>query len=93
MDIKQEELEAFVQQENYDIVAIMEVWQNDLHNWDAAVDCHKHFTKDSQGRKNVGVALDIGECFDCLELNDGDSRVSVYFRVREKDNKALVGVC
>lgn len=59
----------------------------------AAVDCHKPFTKDSQGRKNAGVALDVGECFDCLELNDGGSRLSVYFGVREKDNKALVGVC
>lgn len=43
------------------------------------MDCHKPFTKDRQGRRNVGVALDVGECFDCLKLNDGDSRVSVYF--------------
>jgi len=32
MGNKQEELEAIVQQESYDIVAIMETWWDDLHN-------------------------------------------------------------
>lgn len=56
------------------------------------MDCHKPFTKDRQERRNVGVALSVGECFDCLELNDGDIRGTVL-RVTEKDSKALVGVC
>ena len=33
----QEELEAIVQLENYDIVAIMETWWDDLHNWSDAM--------------------------------------------------------
>lgn len=33
MGIKQEELEAFMQQENDDIFAVMETWWNDLHKW------------------------------------------------------------
>lgn len=77
MGIKQEELKALVQQENDAILAILETWWNDLHNWSAAVDCHKPFTKK---RTNVGEALCVGECFDCLELNDDDSRESVYFK-------------
>lgn len=68
MDIKQEELEAIVQQENRDTIAIMETWWNDSHNWSAAVDCHKPFTRGGQGRRSVGVALDVGECFGCVFL-------------------------
>jgi len=43
-----------------------------------------------------GVALCSRECFDCLELNDGDSSVEcLWVRVRGKTNKAdiVVGVC
>jgi len=36
MGNKQEELEAIMQQENYDIVAIMETWWVNSHNWSAA---------------------------------------------------------
>ena len=32
MGNKQEELEAIVQQENYDVVAIVEAWWDDSHN-------------------------------------------------------------
>ncbi|KAK4833030.1 hypothetical protein QYF61_027412 [Mycteria americana] len=72
---KQEELEAIMQLENYDIVAIMETWWDDLHNWSAAMDSYKLFRRDKQGRRGGGVALYVRECFDCLELNDGDDRV------------------
>ena len=41
MGIKQEELEAIVQQKNYDIVAITETWWGDSHNRSAAVDGYK----------------------------------------------------
>ena len=33
MGNKQEELEAIVQLQNYDIVAIMETWWDDLQKW------------------------------------------------------------
>ena len=42
------------------------------------------------------VALYVRECFDCLEINDGDDRVGcLWVRIRERANKAdiLVGVC
>ncbi|KAK4810854.1 hypothetical protein QYF61_008826 [Mycteria americana] len=77
MGNKQEELEAIVQLENYDIVAITE-------------------TRDRQGRRGSGIALYVRECFDCLELDDGDERVEcLWVRVRGKAKKAdiMVGVC
>ncbi|GAB0206513.1 hypothetical protein GRJ2_003116900 [Grus japonensis] len=96
MGNKQEELEAIVQQENYDIVAIMETWWDDSHNGSAAMDGYKLFRRDRQGRRGSGVALYVRECFDCLELNDGDDRVEcLWVRIRGKANKAdiMVGVC
>ncbi|GAB0207466.1 mitochondrial enolase superfamily member 1 [Grus japonensis] len=75
MGNKQEELEAIVQLENYDIVAITETWWDDSHNWSAAMDGYKLFRRDRQGRRGGGVALYVRECFDCLELDDGDERV------------------
>jgi len=35
MGNKQEELEAIVQQDSYDLVAITEVWWDDSHDWSA----------------------------------------------------------
>ncbi|GAB0209581.1 hypothetical protein GRJ2_003423800 [Grus japonensis] len=94
IDIKQE-LETIVQQENYDIVAITKTWWNDSHNWSAAMDNYKVFRRDRQGRRGSGVALYVKECFDCLELNDGDDRVEcLWVRIKGKANKAdMVGVC
>ena len=38
MGNKQEELEAIVQSESYDGVAITETWWNDSHSWSAVMD-------------------------------------------------------
>ncbi|KAK4811067.1 hypothetical protein QYF61_016353 [Mycteria americana] len=96
MGNKQEELEAIVHQENYDMVAITERWWDDLHNWSAAMDGYKLFRRDRRGRRGGGVALRVRECLDSLELNDGDDRVEcLWVRIRGKANKAdiVVGVC
>ena len=85
-----------MQLENYDIVAITETWWDDSHNWSAAMDGYKLFRRDRQGRSGSGVALYIRECFDCLEIDDGDERVEcLWVRIRGKANKAdiMVGVC
>ncbi|PKU34846.1 nipped-b-like protein [Limosa lapponica baueri] len=75
MGNKQEELEAIVQLENYDVVAIAEMWWDDSHDWSAALDGYKPFRRDRQGRRGGGVALSVWECYECRELNDGDNRV------------------
>ncbi|KAK4815696.1 hypothetical protein QYF61_006679 [Mycteria americana] len=96
MGNKQEELEAIVHQENYDMVAITETWWDDVHNWSAAMDGYKLFRRDRRGRRGGGVALYVRECLDSLELNDGDDRLEcLWVRIRGKANKGdiVVGVC
>ena len=85
-----------MQHENYDIVAISETWWDDSHNWSAAMDGYKLFRRDRQGRRGSGVVLYVGECFGCLELDDGDHRIECLgVRIRGKPNKAdiMVRVC
>ncbi|KAK4816200.1 hypothetical protein QYF61_012665 [Mycteria americana] len=96
MGNKQEDLEAIVHQENYDMVAITETWWGDSHNWSAVMDGYKLFRRDRRGRRGGGVPLYVRECLDSLELDDGDDRVEcLRVRIRGKANKAdiVVGVC
>ncbi|KAK4827186.1 hypothetical protein QYF61_015148 [Mycteria americana] len=83
MGNKQEELEAIVHQENYDMVAIMETWWDDSHNWSAAMDGYKLFRRDRRGRRGGGVALYVRECLGSLELDDGDDRVECLWTSRQ----------
>lgn len=39
------------------------------------MDGYKLCRTERQGRRDNGVALYVRECFDCLQLNDGDDRV------------------
>jgi len=75
MGNKQEELEAIVQLDSYDLVAITETWWVDSHDWNAAMDGYKVFRSNRQGRRGSGVALHVRDCFDCIELNDCDDKV------------------
>jgi len=84
-----------VQLEIYDIVAITETWWDDSHNWNAAMDSHKLFRRDMQGRRGGGVALYFRESFGCLKLDNDNERVNcLWGRFRGKANKAgiMVGV-
>ena len=60
------------------------------------MDSSKLFRRDRLGRRGGGVALYVRECFDCLELNDGDDRVEcLWVRIKGKASKAdiMVGCC
>ena len=60
------------------------------------MDGYKLFRRDRQGRRGSRVALCIRECFDCLELDDGDNRAEcLWVRIRGRANKAdiMVGCC
>jgi len=46
MGNKQEELEAIVQQDNYNLVAITEMWCYDSNDWSDAIDVYKLFRRD-----------------------------------------------
>ncbi|PKU49300.1 mitochondrial fission process protein 1 [Limosa lapponica baueri] len=96
MGNKQEELEAIIQQGNYDIVAITETWWKDSHNWSAAIGGYQLFRRDRHGRRGGGVALYGRNRFDCLELsNVNDIVMCLWVRIKGKASKAdtIVGVC
>ncbi|PKU49639.1 nipped-b-like protein [Limosa lapponica baueri] len=64
MGNKQEELEAIVRHESYDIVAIMETWWNESNDWSAAMEGYKLFRRDRQGRRGGGLALCVREDYE-----------------------------
>ena len=75
MGNKREELEAIVQQGNYDRDAIRETQWEGSHDWSDGMDGYELFRRDRLGGRGSGVALYVREFFDCLELNNGDDRV------------------
>ncbi|PKU44320.1 rna-directed dna polymerase from mobile element jockey-like [Limosa lapponica baueri] len=96
MGNKQEELEAIVWQDSYDVVAITETWWDNGHDWNAAMNGYKLLRRNRQGRRGRGVALYIRECFDCIELDSRDDEVEcLWVRMKGKANKGdcVLGVC
>lgn len=47
MGNKQEEMEATVQKESYDIVTIREMWWDDSHDWSGRMDVYMLFRRDT----------------------------------------------
>ena len=68
MGNKQEELEAIVCSESYDIVAISETWWNYSHSWSAVMEGYWLLKRDRLGRKGGGVALYIKKDYECVEM-------------------------
>ena len=52
---KQDELEALVSSQNYDIIGISETWWKESHNWSAGMEGYRLFRRDRQGRRGRGV--------------------------------------
>lgn len=50
------------------------------------MDGYKLIRKDRPGRRGSGVALCVKECFDFLELNDGDDRLE-FLGVRNREDQ------
>lgn len=73
---RRKDLEAIVQQESYDRVAIKETWWEDPQNWKDVMDGYKLFRWDRQGKIGHGVALCVRDYFGCLELNDGRAKAN-----------------
>lgn len=85
MGCKQEEPEAIVQQENYDLVDTTETWWDHSHDWSAALGGYRLFRRDRQRRRAGGMSLCVKECFDALELSFGNDKVeSSWVRIRRK---------
>ncbi|TRZ14352.1 hypothetical protein HGM15179_012749 [Zosterops borbonicus] len=93
---KQEELEARVQQQSFDVVTIMETWWDDPQSWSTAVNGYKLFRADRKGRRGGGVALHIREVFDAMGIETNEDGVEcLWVRIQGKASKAdiLLGVC
>ena len=85
MGNKQEELEAIVCSESYDIVAIMETWWNNSHSWSEVMEGYWLFKRDRLGREGGGVALYVKKDYECVEINNVDDRVeSIWIRKKSK---------
>ena len=96
MGNKQEQLEAIVQQDSYDLVTITEMWWEDSHDWHAAMDGYKLFRRDRPGKIGGGVALYVRDYFNCIELNNCEDKVEcLWVKMRGKANKTdiLLGIC
>ncbi|XP_014813222.1 PREDICTED: uncharacterized protein LOC106897227 [Calidris pugnax] len=97
MGNKQEELEAILLQESYDIVAITETWWDDSYDWSVAINGYKLFRRDRSGRRGGGVALYVKKWLECEELllkSSHDQVESLWVGIRDWDNKGslVVGV-
>ena len=97
MDNKQEELEATVLLESFDLVAIIETWWDEWHDWSAAIDDHRPFRRDRWGRRGGGFALNIKNWIECEELslkNSHQQFESLWVRIRDWCNQGnlVVGV-
>ena len=77
MGNKQEELEAIIQQDGYDLVAITEMWWDNSHDWHAVIDGYRLFRKDRPARRGGGVALCVREQVECIELGLGANEEQV----------------
>ena len=51
MGNKQEELEAMVQLGKYDLIAIMETWWDESHNWNLLIEDYRLVRRDRQGMR------------------------------------------
>ncbi|RMC22179.1 hypothetical protein DUI87_03052 [Hirundo rustica rustica] len=96
MGNKKEELEAMVQQQSYDVVAITETWWDESHGWSTALNGYKLFRRDRQGRRGGGMALYIKQTFDTVGIETKEDGVEcLWVKIKGKANKAdiLLGVC
>jgi len=96
MGDKQEELEATVLLESYDLVAITENWWHESHDWRMAIDGYRLFKRDMQGRRGRGVALYIMKSIQCEELflkNSHEQIESLWVRSRVRQQREFCGRC
>jgi len=94
---KQEELEAIIQQDSYDLVAITETWWDSSHDWNAVMDGYKLCRKDRPTRGGGGVALYVREQLECTELclwADEERVQSLWARIKGQAHTGdiIVGV-
>jgi len=98
MGNKQEELEAIVLQESYDLIAFTETWWDKSHDWSMVVDGCRLFRRERWGKRGGGVSHYIKKSIQCEELslkNNHEQVGSLWVRIRDRGNKRnlVVGAC
>jgi len=94
MGNEQEELEAILLLESYDLIAITETWWDESHDQNGALDGYRLFRRDRRGRRGGGVALYIKKTLQSEELflkNNHEQVESLWVRIRERGNKGNLG--
>jgi len=95
MGDKQEELEAIIEQDGYDLVAITETWWYNSHDWHAVIDGYRLFRKDRPTRRGGRVALYVREQVECIELGlggDEEQVESLCVRIKGQAHKGDIRV-
>jgi len=97
MGNKQEEMETIVQQDSYNLVAVTEMWWDNLHDWYAVMDGYRLFRKDRPTRRGGGVALYVREQLECTELclgvdEEGVESLCVKIKGQPHMGDVIVGV-
>jgi len=90
MGNEQEELEATVLLESYDLIALTETWWDECHNWNVTVDGYRLFRRDRKVKRGGGIALYINKSVQCEELSLKNSHKqveSLWVRIRDRGNK------
>ncbi len=83
---KQDELEALVHSQSYNIIGISETWWKESHAWSAAIEGYRLFRRGRQGRQGGGVR----ERFACTALTVSDDAVeSLWVRIRGMETKDM----
>lgn len=79
------------QEEIHDIITTMGTQCVDSHDWSAALDGYKFFTRDRQGGRGVGVSLSLGSVstLQCSRLGMMRLGVSCII-IKEKVGKASI---
>jgi len=93
MENKQEELEATVLLESYELFALTEPWWDESHDWSVAIGGYRLLRRDRQGKKGGGVALYIKKAIQCEELslkNSHEQVESLWVRIGDRGNKGKV---
>jgi len=97
MGNKQDELEAIVLLESYNLIAITETWWDESHDWNVALDVYWLFRRDRRRRRGGGIALYIKKTLQSEELslkNNHQQVKSLWVGIGERGNKGnlVVGV-
>jgi len=97
MGNKQEELEATMLLESYDLTALTETQWDESHDWSVAIEGYRLFRRDRWGKRGEGLAPYIKKPIQCEELSLKNSHEYVerlWVRIRDGGEKGnlVVGV-